>query len=64
MYELYSTKEKIYFFACGLIIALSIAWVTYLFFETRVERMAWDSEFTTPSEFWSEVPKWEWKKTT
>jgi hypothetical protein len=64
MYELYSRKEKIYFLICGLIIALSIVWVTHLFFETRVERMAWDQEFTTPEDYWSKVPRWEWKKVT
>lgn len=62
MYELYSRKEKLYYLFCGIIIALSVVWVTYLFFETRAARVAWNEEFTTPKEFWAEVPKWEWKK--
>jgi len=61
MYELYSTKEKIYMLICGLIIALGIVYTTYIYFETRAINNEWHQTFTTPKEFWSKVPKWEWR---
>jgi len=42
MYELYSTKEKIYF-------------------QARAINNEWHQTFTSPKEFWSSVPKWEWR---
>jgi hypothetical protein len=52
MYELYSTKEKIYFLICGLIITSAIVWTTYIYYDTRVTHKMWAQTFTTPQEFW------------
>jgi len=52
MYNLYSTKEKIYFSICGLIITLCLVWVTHITFEYRQVRAEWNETFTTPEEFW------------
>ena len=52
MYELYSTKEKIYMLICGLIIALGIIYTTYIYFEARKINNEWNQTFTTPKEFW------------
>jgi len=52
MYNLYSTKEKIYFSICGLIITLCLVWVTHIAFEYRQVRAEWNETFTTPEEFW------------
>jgi len=52
MYNLYSTKEKIYFSICGLIITLCLVWVTHIAFEYRQANAEWNKVFTTPEEFW------------
>lgn len=61
MYDLYSKKEKIYFLICGILIALGLSITTYFYFKSRVISMQWEQSFTTPKEYWSKVPKWEWK---
>jgi len=56
MYNLYSTKEKIYFSICGLIITLCLVWVTHITFEYRQVRAEWNETFTTPKAYW-EIPE-------
>ena len=60
MYELYSTTEKIYMLICGLIITLGIIYTTHIYFQARAINNEWHQTFTSPKEFWSSVPKWEW----
>jgi len=38
---------------CGIIIALSFAWVTYIYFEYRVVNAEWNATFTSPETFWN-----------
>lgn len=57
----YTKLERRLFLLLGIITIASAVWVTHLYFEARVINMAWDETFTTPKEFWSSVPKWEWR---
>jgi len=58
----YFTKaQKLYMLGCGILVALALTWVTYLYFEYRVINQKWAETITTPQEYWSVVPKWEWK---
>lgn len=61
MYEIYGKTERRMFFALGLLIALSVVWVTHLYFEYRVINNKWTETFTTPQEYWNAVPEWKWK---
>ena len=56
MYELYNTKEKIYFTILGLIITSCLVYTTYIYFEYRQVRAEWNETFTTPKAFW-EIPE-------
>ena len=60
--HVYSKNVKIYMLACGILIALSVAWVTHLYFEYRVVNALWETTFVSPSAFWAEVPDWQWNK--
>ena len=57
----FNKKEKAYFLLCGLIIAFCVVWITHLYFEYRVVNATWETTFVSPTEFWNEVPEWEWK---
>lgn len=59
--HIFTRAEKMYILVCGLIFALSVAYITHLYFEYRVEHALWQTTFVSPKEFWAEVPKWEWK---
>ena len=52
---------KLQNFIIGLILAVFISYVTYLYFEYRVETALWETTFISPTHFWSEVPDWEWR---
>ena len=58
----YTPLEKVYFLICGIIIALSVAYITHLYFEYRVVNATWETTFVSPAEFWDEVPDWRWKE--
>ena len=58
----YTPLEKVYFLICGIIIALSVAYITHLYFEYRVVNATWETTFVSPAEFWDEVPEWKWKE--
>jgi len=57
----YTKNFKKIMLGLGLFVAVAIGYVTYLSFETRVINQQWAETFTTPKEYWSVVPKWEWK---
>jgi peptidoglycan/LPS O-acetylase OafA/YrhL len=59
--HIFSPLQKLYIFACGLVIALGISYITYLYFEYRVEHALWQTTFVSPTEFWAQVPEWKWK---
>ena len=52
MYELYSTKEKVYFLLCGLLITACVIWVTHIAWKYDRVNEEWNKNFTTPEEFW------------
>jgi hypothetical protein len=52
MYELYNTKEKLYFLLCGLIIISCVVWVTHIAWKYDRVSTEWDKNFTTPEQFW------------
>jgi peptidoglycan/LPS O-acetylase OafA/YrhL len=60
--HIFTTTDKIYMLLCGLIVAIAISWVTYVYFEYRVVNMKWTAEHgsKSPSEFW-DIPTWNWK---
>ena len=58
----FSKTEKGYFLVCGIIIALSVAYVTHLYFEYRVVNATWETTFVSPATFWEEVPEWKWQQ--
>ena len=57
----FNKKVKAYYLLSGLIIALCVVWITHLYFEYRVVNATWETTFVSPTEFWNEVPGWEWK---
>ena len=60
--HIFSKKEKAYMLFCGIIIALSVAYITHLYWEYRVVNATWETTFVSPAEFWDKVPEWEWKE--
>lgn len=59
----YSLFDKTWMLLMGLLVAASISWVTYVYFEYRVVNMAWKEagfDKMTPAEFW-DIPTWNWK---
>lgn len=59
--HLLSPLDKTYIVICGIITALAISYVTFLYFEYRVTNNLWETTFVSPEQFWAEVPRWEWK---
>lgn len=59
--QIYSKFERRLFILLGVICVVAAVWVTHLYFEARVINMSWNETFTTPKEFWSAVPRWEWR---
>tara|TARA_B100001093_G_C26593872_1_gene912774 strand:+ start:49 stop:267 length:219 start_codon:yes stop_codon:yes gene_type:complete len=58
----YFTKaQKAYMLFCGILIALSVAYVTHLYFEYRVVNATWETTFVSPTAFWEGIPKTEWQ---
>jgi len=52
---------KLQNFIIGLIIALGLSYVTYLYFSYRTVNTEWDTAFVSPRQYWAEVPEWKWK---
>jgi hypothetical protein len=57
----WSPLEKLYFFICGLIIAMGVIYITHLYFEYRVVNATWETVFVSPEVFWQQVPDWSWE---
>jgi len=49
----FTKGQKYYFLFCGLLVAFSLIWITYLAWDTREARADWNRTFTTPQEFWT-----------
>lgn len=60
--HIYSKPVKLYMLCCGILIALTVSYVTYLYFEYRVVNATWETTFVSPAAFWDEVPEWKWKE--
>jgi hypothetical protein len=60
--HIFNKKEKAYFLFCGILVAMCLTYVTYLYFEYRVVNGTWETTFVSPTAFWDEVPEWKWKK--
>ena len=52
---------KLQNFIIGLLFALLLSYITYLYFEYRIEHELWNTTFISPTHFWEQVPDWEWK---
>ena len=61
MHEIYGKTERRLFLALGLLIVVCASYVTYQYYHYRVVNEMWTETFTTPKDFWSAVPAWEWK---
>jgi hypothetical protein len=48
----FTRAQKIYFLICGIIIALTMAYVTHIWFEYRLVSAEWDRTFESPETFW------------
>jgi hypothetical protein len=57
----YTPLQKVYFLVCGIIVALTVAYITHLYFEYRVVNATWETTFVSPAAFWEEVPEWKWQ---
>ena len=57
----YTENYKKIMLCLGLFVALACAYVTFLYFEYRVENALWETVFISPTHFWNQVPVWEWK---
>lgn len=59
---MFNTLDKIYFGLCGIIVAIAMSWLTYVYMEYRVVNMRWEEDFggKTPAEIW-DIPTWNWK---
>ena len=57
----FTPLEKAYIIACGMIVALGICYITFLYYEYRVVNNLWTETFVSPKEYWAEVPNWEWR---
>ena len=50
---MFTTLDKIWFMICGMIVAISLIWVTHIYFEYRVIMMQ--------KVDYSNIPTWSWK---
>jgi len=50
---MFTTLDKIWFSICGMIMAISLIWVTHIYFEYRVDGMARAD--------YRDIPTWTWK---
>lgn len=48
----FTRAQKIYFLICGIIIALTMAYVTHIWFEYRLVNAEWNRTFESPETFW------------
>jgi len=57
----YTDNYKKIMLGLGIFVALAFGYITFLYFEYRVEMALWETTFVSPSHFWSQVPDWEWR---
>ena len=62
MFTDFTKFQKLYLLMCGLIVAIALSWVTYVYMEYRVVNMQWEEKFggMTPSQIW-DIPTANWK---
>jgi len=56
----YTKNWKKIMLGLGVFVTLCLAYITHLYFEYRVVNAVWETTFVSPTEFWEEVPDWEW----
>lgn len=59
--HVFTKTQKLYMLFCGILIALSVSYITFLYWEYRVVNATWETTFVSPAAFWDEVPEWEWR---
>lgn len=51
--DMFTTLDKIWFGICGIIVAICLSWLTYVYMEYRVVGMQ--------NVDYSDIPTWSWK---
>jgi hypothetical protein len=59
--HMFTKLQKMYFLGCGILVALCMTYITFLYFEYRVVNATWETTFVSPAAFWDEVPDWKWE---
>lgn len=57
----YTDNYKKIMLGLGIFVSIVMAYITFLYFEYRVVNALWETIFFSPTQFWSEVPAWEWR---